>query len=204
MLYPDELHDGAPGTDDGFGYRIIYLAPELLRDALSGRALPFVADPVPVPTPAARPIAGLLADIEEPISELGAVEAAATVADALLSLTGARDDRRTGVDMRAVELAREYLAAHVREQTPASILEQVTGTDRFTLTRHFRGAFGTSPDRYRTLRRLAVARAAIESGQSLARAAVEAGFADQSHLTRQFRRAYGLTPGRWRALTTTR
>ncbi|MFY9613877.1 MAG: helix-turn-helix domain-containing protein, partial [Candidatus Dormiibacterota bacterium] len=55
---------------------------------------------------------------------------------------------------------------------------------------------------YRTLRRLALARAAIESGQSLARAASEAGFADQSHMTRQFKRTYGLTPGRWMALTT--
>ncbi len=56
-------------------------------------------------------------------------------------------------------------------------------------------AFGTSPDRYRTLRRVALARAAIESGQSLAGAAAEAGFADQSHMTRQFKRTYGLTPG---------
>ena len=31
----------------------------------------------------------------------------------------------------------------------------------------------------------------------LARAAADAGFADQSHMTRQFVRAYGLTPGRW-------
>src|SRR5205814_8631693 len=91
--------------------------------------------------------------------------------------------------------------AHAREQTSASILEKVADTDRFTIARHFRWAFGTSPDRYRTLRRLALARAAIESGQSLARAAAEAGFADQSHMTRHFKRTYGLTPGRWMALT---
>jgi AraC-like DNA-binding protein len=50
-------------------------------------------------------------------------------------------------------------------------------------------------------RRLALARAAIESGRSLARAAAASGFADQSHVTRQFKRTYGLTPGRWMALT---
>src|SRR5205085_10522058 len=81
------------------------------------------------------------------------------------------------------------------------ILEKVARTDRFTITRHLRWAFGTSPDRYRTLRRLALARAAMESGQSLARAAAESGFADQSHMTRHFKRTYGLTPGRWMALT---
>jgi AraC-like DNA-binding protein len=200
VLHPDETHDGAAGTDDGFGYRILYIAPELVRDALAGHALPFVADPVQEQTPTARPIARLLADIDEPINELSCAEIAAAVADGLLSLSGRPDRRRTTIDMRAVEFVRDYLATHAREQTPASILEKIAGTDRFTIARHFRWAFGTSPDRYRTLRRLALARTAIESGQSLARAAAEAGFADQSHMTRQFKRTYGLTPARWTAL----
>ncbi|HEY4025487.1 MAG TPA: AraC family transcriptional regulator [Candidatus Dormibacteraeota bacterium] len=201
VLHPDERHDGAAGTDDGFGYRILYIAPELVRDALAGRALPFVADPVQELTPTARAIASLLADVDEPISELSSAEIAAAVADGLMSLSGRPDRRRTAVDTRAVEIVRDYLAAHARQQTPASVLEEIAATDRFTIARHFRWAFGTSPDRYRTQRRLALARAAIESGQSLARAATEAGFADQSHMTRQFKRTYGLTPTRWTALT---
>ena len=39
FLYPDELHDGGPGTADGFGYRIVYLEPALLRAALGGNEL---------------------------------------------------------------------------------------------------------------------------------------------------------------------
>src|SRR5579859_6318982 len=202
VLHPDEAHDGAAGTDGGFGYRILYIPPELVRDALSGRALPFVANPIQQLVPAARPIASLLADIDEPINELSPAEIAVAVADGLVSLSGHPGRRKAAIDTRAVELARDYLAVHAREQTSASMLEKIAGTDRFTIARHFRWAFGTSPDRYRTLRRLALARAAIESGQSLARAASEAGFADQSHMTRQFKRAYGLTPGRWMALTT--
>ena len=201
VLHPDETHDGGPGTEDGFGYRILYIAPELVRSALGGRALPFVADPVQEPKPTARPIVALLADIDDPISELSSAEIAVAVADCLVSLSDCPDRRRATVDIRAVELVREYLAAHAREQTPASTLEKIAGTDRFTITRHFRWAFGTSPDRYRTLRRLALAQAAIESGQSLAQVAAEAGFADQSHMTRHFKRTYGLTPTRWRALT---
>lgn len=201
VLHPDEAHDGAAGTEDGFGYRILYIAPERVRDALAGRALPFVADPVQEPTPAARPIAALLADIDEPISEIRSVEIAATVADGLLSLSGERSAPRAPIDVRAVELVRDYLTVHACEQTPASLLEEIAGIDRFTIARQFRWAFGTSPDRYRTMRRLAVTRAAIESGQSLARAAAETGFADQSHMTRQFKRTYGLTPARWMALT---
>lgn len=202
VLHPDERHDGGPGTDEDLGYRILYIAPELVRDALDGRPLPFVADPVQELAPTVRHIASLLTDIDEPLSELSAVEIATTVADGLRSLTGRPDTGpQATIDTRAVELVREYLAAHPREQTPAATLEAIAGTDRFTIARSFRRAFGTSPDRYRTQRRLSLARAAIESGQPLAQAAAEAGFADQSHMTRQFKRTYGLTPARWWALT---
>ena len=201
VLHPDEAHDGEAGTETGFGYRILYIPPELVREALAGRALPFVADPVQQVVPAARLIAALLADIDEPIDELSSAEAAVAVADALVSLSGDSGSRSATIDTKAVELARDYLSAHASDQTSAAVLEKIAGTDRFTIARHFRRAFGTSPDRYRALRRVALARAAIESGQPLARAASEAGFADQSHMTRQFKRAYGLTPGRWMALT---
>jgi AraC-like DNA-binding protein len=199
VLHPDETHDGAAGTDDGFGYRIMYVAPELVHEALGGSALPFVADPVQRRSPAMRRVASLLEDVGEPISDLARPEIVAAVADVLRALAGTPEHHAT-IDLRAVELARDYLAAHASEPTPASTLEAVTGTDRFTLARHFRRAFGTSPDRYRTLRRLALARAAIENGSPLVEVAAQAGFADQSHMTRQFKRAYGLTPARWTAL----
>jgi AraC-like DNA-binding protein len=197
VLYPDETHDGAAATADGFGYRILYVAPELIRDALGGEELPFVADPVQPQTPHARVVVSFLSDLDEPLDELARVDATVAVADVLRSLAGRPERRRPRIDRRAVELVRDYLAAHAHERTPASTLERVAGADRFTVARHFRRAFGTSPDRYRTLRRLERARRAIESGVPLARAAYEAGFADQSHLTRQFKRTYGLTPGRW-------
>jgi len=201
VLHPDVAHDGAAGTDTGFGYRMLYIPPELVREALSGRALPFVDDPIQPLGPAAGRVASLLSDIDEPINEVSSTEIAVAVADGLVSMSGCPERRPAAINVRAVELARDYLAAHAREQTSASVLERIAGTDRFTIARHFRWAFGTSPDRYRTSRRVALARAAIESGQSLAEAASEAGFADQSHMTRQFKRTYGLTPGRWRAIT---
>jgi hypothetical protein len=119
VLHPDEAHDGAAGTEDGFSYRILYIAPELIRGALAGRALPFVADPVQEPTPAVRPIAPLLADIDDPISELSCAEIAVAVADCLLSLSGRPDRRRATIDLRAVELVRDHGAAN------AAIIDKV-------------------------------------------------------------------------------
>jgi AraC-like DNA-binding protein len=201
ILHPDETHDGAAATDDGFGYRALYVAPELVHDALGGSPLPFVADPVQKPAGATRRLARLLTELDDPVSDLRRVEIAATVADALRTLSGRADGGRAPIDADGVELARDYLAAHADEQTPAATLEQIAGIDRFTLARQFRRAFGTSPDRYRTMRRLELARTVIERGLPLAEAAVRSGFADQSHMTRQFKRAYGFTPGRWMSLT---
>src|SRR2546428_13701603 len=104
-LFPyTTLFRSAAGTEDGFSYRILYIAPELIRGALAGRALPFVADPVQEPTPAVRPIASLLADIDDPISELSCAEIAVAVADCLLWLSGRRGRRRATIDLRAVGL----------------------------------------------------------------------------------------------------
>jgi AraC-like DNA-binding protein len=103
------------------------------------------------------------------------------------------------VDQAAVERVREYLDVHALAATPAAQLEAIAGHDRYTIARHFRRAFGTSPDRYRTLRRLAHARAAIERGDALADVAAACGFADQSHLNKRFKGAFGITPGQFAA-----
>jgi AraC-like DNA-binding protein len=196
VLHPDEVHDGGPGTGGGFAYRIVYIEPELVREALGGGPLPFVAEPVHDSGPATDGLAGILAGLDDPVGDLARSDAAEAVACLLLALSGRPQDRGP-IDLAAVARVREHLAAHAGEQTPAAELERIAGLDRYTLARHFRRAYGTSPDRYRMMRRLGHARAAIQAGVPPARAAADAGFADQSHMTRQFVRAYGMTPGRW-------
>ena len=199
VLHPDEVHDGGPGTDAGFAYRILYVEPELVRAALGGCSLPFVGTPVHDPGPVTAGLPQALGGPDHPLGDLARTDAAAAVARLLRALSGTPEpDGR--IDLAAVARVREHLAAHASEQTPAAELERIAGIDRYTLARHFRRAYGTSPDRYRTMRRLALARAGIAAGAPLARAAADAGFADQSHMTRQFVRAYGLTPGRWARL----
>ncbi len=200
LLHPDELHDGGPATPDGFGYRIAYVEPAVVQAALGGRPLPFAAEPVRDACPATAGLVGLLADIDEPLDELAAVAAAAAVADALEAAAG-RTQAGGAIDTAGLTAVREHLSAHPTAKTRAADLERIAGIDRWSVARQFRKAFGTSPDRYRRMRRLAVARDAIAAGGALARVAAETGFADQSHMTRHFTRTYGLTPGRWAALT---
>lgn len=198
VLHPDELHDGGAGTDAGFGYRIVYLDPALVQQALGGRPLPFVAEPV-LPAAMLRDCwsAGTWS-LEAPLDPLAQVELVGAVA-ALLARATRQVAPAARLDLAALARVHGQLAAEPAEPLSLPALEAATGLDRWSLARQFRAAYGTSPSRFRLQRRLDLARRLMREGQSLADAALAAGFADQSHLTRQFKQAYGLTPARWLA-----
>lgn len=65
--------------------------------------------------------------------------------------------------------------------------------------RRTRQAVALTPSERRMLSRIRRACGWIEEGDSLADAAVAAGFYDQSHMTRQFLKYLGMTPGDYRA-----
>jgi len=199
VLHPDELHDGVPGDDNGFGYRIAYVDPALVQQSLGGSPLPFVADPVPDLAAGHRARLAAILDMQAPLDELARVEAVNAIADLLAAASGTATKRSGALPLRALSAARERIAAQPAVWPSVAALEHLSGLDRWTLARGFRAAFGTSPSRFRTMRQLDQVRRLIARGASLVEAAVEAGFADQSHLSRQFKRAYGLTPARWAA-----
>lgn len=198
VLHPDELHDGFAVSEDGFAYRIVYVAPALIRAALGQRGpLPFVREAVTRDPRLVSALTMALDDLSRPLEPLERDALVTALADGLRALAGA-PSRSERLDLPALDRARELLDAG---EADAAALERAAGVDRFTLARQFRRCWGTSPHRYLVLRRLERARFAISVGQGLAAAATLAGFADQAHLTRQFKRAYGLTPGRWRELS---
>lgn len=206
LLYPDEAHDGRAGTAAGFGYRIIYVDPAQLSEALHtlcGRAhpLPFARQPV-VSSPAlARAVAEAFQYGQESL---------ATESLLLHLATGLLAEGRSGgvlaatqrVDAPAIERARQFLDAERTRVVRSAELEAITGLTRFELARQFRRRYGTTPYRYMLMRRLALARQLVHQGHALGDIAYEAGFADQAHFTRMFKSAFGLTPARYRALHT--
>jgi AraC-like DNA-binding protein len=199
ILHPDEIHDGSAGTEDGFGYRIVYIDPLLIQDALGGRPLPFVAQPV---VDTARLPAGIgfeVWDIDAKIDDMARVELVIAVTNLLI---GGKSDNQSKADslaLHSVKRVRDMIIACPAAQRSVGELERLADLDRWTLARQFRAAFGTSPSRFRTMRRLDNVRRLLRNGTSLAEAATAAGFSDQSHMSRQFKRAYGFTPARWMA-----
>ena len=198
ILHPDEVHDGAAGSDVPLVYRMIYLPPELISAAFDfRRSLPFAAKPVVSDAVLWSALADLLRDMDEETSELMLDDAIARVGDCLL-----QHERQPGMAVNpvarsAVLAARDLLAAHFDRTVSSAELERATGMDRYELCRHFRRVFGTSPHRYLTQRRLDHARRRMTFGLSIAEAAAEAGFSDQSHLTRHFTGTFGISPGKW-------
>ena len=79
-------------------------------------------------------------------------------------------------------------------------LAQVSGLSRFQVLRGFAKATGLTPHAYLVQRRAQLARRLIGQGLPLAQAALESGFADQSHMTRVFMRQYGVSPAMYAAL----
>jgi len=200
VLHPDEVHDGRAGTESGFGYRILYIDPAMVRDALGGRSLPFVRTPITDDPRMRSAVGAILSDIEDPIDDLCKTDMVLFLADALEDVSdGTR--KQVSVDQKATAKARDLLIAARVHSVSSDELEAVTGQDRWTLARQFRSAFGVSPHRFLILRRLDRVRALIGEGVALAEAAYLAGFADQSHMSRYFKGAYGVPPGVWRCLT---
>jgi AraC-like DNA-binding protein len=203
VLYPDETHDGRAGTAEGFGYRIVYVEPFLLTDAiriLGGRArLPFVSEAVSTNERLSRAVD---AAFQGGLDSLAVDSVIVELAQGLLAAE--RGSARAGIarriDVRAIERARQFLDAEKTRVVHSRELESLTGLTRYDVARQFKLMFGTSPHRYLLMRRLELAREQIHRGNRLVDVASDAGFADQPHFTRAFRAAFGLTPARYRAL----
>src|ERR1700690_413726 len=83
ILHPDELHDGAAGTADGFAYRILYVDPGLVQEAVGGGALPFAANPVVDLGIRHRRALSVAWEMEAEIDDIRRIEIAAAVGDIL-------------------------------------------------------------------------------------------------------------------------
>jgi len=208
VLHPDEIHNGRAGTPDGFGYRILYVDPALLAEAvcaLRGKAspLPFVSEPVATNAILARAVDDAF---RAPLEALAIDALIVDLARGLMA--GARGGVRPAIsrfiDAEAVERARQFLDAEKTRVVHSAELESITGLTRYDLCRQFRAKFGTSPHRYLLMRRLEFARDRLHLQRPLVEIACDAGFADQAHFTRVFKSGYGLTPTQYRALSARR
>jgi len=200
---PDDPHDGHAATGNGFTYRMIHLAPDLLTDMFTeltgAAAMPLFAVPVITDRSLAGAIRRLHRSLTGPASPLEQSERLAAVAAHAArhaDRPGAGPARLTARDQaRAAGRVRAFLSDGYAAQATLTDLAEVAGCSRFAAYRAFRLRFGLSPSDYQRQLRLRAARRALAGGAAVAEVAAVTGFADQAHLTRWFRRCYGITPG---------
>ena len=198
---PGEMHDGDPVQGRMRSWRMLYLDPSLVAQALREDlrrgveiARPALHDPVLV-----HRFVQLFDDVAAPAPDALAVEERllGTLAH-LMARHGSRPSPVRGPPPPVARALRHMDEAPERPVTLAE-LAALSGVSRFQLLRGFKHAVGTTPHAYLLQRRVRLARRLLAARMRPAEAAAEAGFADQSHLTRAFGRQLGITPARYRA-----
>jgi AraC-like DNA-binding protein len=202
VFNPDEPHSGRMGWSQRWVYRGLYLtspAIETLKTALGLDATAYFTrnsfhDPDLIH--AFLGLHRILDDGNDPLEEhellvrsFGALIRRHAAGEPSLALPK-RDQAKAA---RIREIMRER---HAEELTLEQLGAEV-GLTPFQLIALFKRSTGLTPHAYLTQLRLKSAIAALGRGATIAAAALDAGFYDQSALTRHFKRAYGITPLQW-------
>jgi len=201
---PGEVHDGTPLDAHGRAWRMLYFDPVVLADAMadltggSARCAELTR-PAMRDAAAARRFCALFRAAIDPRGGHSEIEAREGLLLLLVGLMEPGHEERARAAPSGIERARARIDDD--PSTPLSIpeLARLGGVSQFQLIRGFSKLTGLTPHAYLVQRRLQKARKQIAAGVTLADAACEAGFADQSHMTRLFTRTYGISPGLYAA-----
>jgi AraC-like DNA-binding protein len=195
MANPGEIHDGIPLDGN------IYFDPDIVRQEIEEEivggveiARPVVRDPLLV-----RIFTHLFECLTNPkLDRLATEENLLRCLIYLLRRHGTARPSSPGASPCVMKAKQRMDSAPERSFSLAELAE-LTGVSRFQLLRGFAREIGITPHAYLVQRRVCLARRLLAAGQTPAQAAIQTGFADQSHLTRAFVRQLGITPARYRA-----
>jgi AraC-like DNA-binding protein len=205
LANPDEAHTGHAAVPEGWTYRMFYLHADMLKKAacqIAGRnvQMPFFQSGVIQDDWLADIIRRIHLSLEEetnPILEKGSL---------LLMMLSQLIQRHSdappplfalGNEKSSVRRAREYIDANCSEDISIDSLAAVAHLSPYHFIRVFHKEMGLPPHRYLKQARVRRAKELLSRGWSIAAAALEAGFVDQSHLSRNFKHILGFTPGQF-------
>lgn len=201
LLNPGDVHAPQGATGGGWSFRMFYLNDALVR-ALSGPphdarpmwfGQPFLAD---------RALYSSLLQIHRRLEcDADSFEAESLLATGLAHIAhhaprAAKPEYRHPGRAR-IDRAREFLHSSWSTNITLRELSAMAELSPYHFLRSFRAQVGITPHAYLTQVRIEHGRRLLRSGWSIADAALQSGFTDQSHFTRQFKRFTGVTPGKY-------
>jgi AraC-like DNA-binding protein len=201
MVNPGEIHDGVPIDSRIREWRMIYFDPPLVAKELAGEGtgtLELVC-PVTKDLLLARRFGRLFASLTDCEKDSVSVEENLLL---LLVRTAHRYGMARSACYRHAPCLRGVLERlNAAPEIPVTLheLAELCGVSRFRLVRAFACATGVTPHAYLVQRRVELAKQLLARGRTPVQAALQAGFADQSHMTRAFVRQLGVTPSRYQA-----
>jgi AraC-like DNA-binding protein len=207
-INPGMPHDGRAFAEQGYAFRVLFVAPEALALAAADDPGGCPADPRFLrPVIEARHLADELAAIHracEPGGDAEPLEAQARLTSVLAELAvrhGAAKPprRRAGTENTRIAKARDWMLDRLDQPIDLTEAAREAGLSPFHFLRLFKAATGLPPHAWLTQARVARARDLLRRGTPLADTAVAVGFFDQPHFTRRFVAVTGLTPGQYRA-----
>ncbi len=203
VINPYEVHTGRPMGSVPLLYRSLYPSPQVMSEIASQLAgsteIPYFPSPVIRDEPLAKKLLQVHRVIEKAEDN---PRLQSLLFCALSELVTRHSDKgcssnHVGDEHVAIKRTKEYISDYYSENITLDRLAQISGLSPYHLLRAFRQAVGLPPHEYLVNVRIEHARTLLTKGHSIAQAAYETGFADQSHLTRHFKRSLGVTPGQY-------
>lgn len=196
-----EVHDGMSADGEVYRYRMIYIPADLMRD-ISSAKLPAgehhcFNEPVTVDAELAGWLDALFYCLDDERSD--GLEVQCLFYDIVTAFLRRHGSDRLPSDRHktlpdSIARACAYIGDMAGEDISLGDIAQAAGLSRYHFLRLFRTSLGVTPHAYLLQRRLELAKSLLRAGASLADAALDARFADQSHFTRRFKAACGITP----------
>lgn len=200
LFNPGDVHGCEQAEGAALAYRALHIRGEVMERLCGelGGLLPFAVNALP-DGELAEMFRGLHLLIMEQVSLMAREEALLLLLSRLLGRCGGVDTSRPDSHcFDQVAAACAYMQEHFAEQVNLSRLCAQVNLSKSTLLRAFAANMGVTPHGYLVNIRISRAKVLLQQGLPVAEAALQAGFADQSHLTNSFRRFIGLTPGAYR------
>jgi AraC-like DNA-binding protein len=202
LLNPEVVHTGRAETPDGWAYRVLYPAADVVAGVAADlgwrRGTPSFPRTVVHDPHSARLLraAHVAAEHGDRLASSSLLRGA--LAGLLRAHSGpglARAASRARSSPAAVRAVSGLLAERIADPPSLDDLARATGMSPFTLLRAFRDETGLPPHAYLNQLRVRRARRLLDRGVGPAAVAAAVGFADQAHLNRHFKRIVGVPPG---------
>lgn len=204
LIPAGEVHSCNPADDGRWSYQMLYLDPAWIGGVVGEMGVfdAMVLNRLP-PDVAPRRVHERLTQLNKCLFSSATdedKEAALLVFVGDLFAEGRlRRKVRTGVlDSARLRAVQALIAERCAESLSLDKLAREAGMSRYHFVRAFSRAIGMTPHAWQLDRRIERARALLEQGMSLADAALQLGFADQSHFQRAFKQRVAATPGEYR------